>query len=365
MHQRNLPHLLQIFQEVGKRNHHAIFAFDIDAKQFLYLNPAFERILDQPKEKFSANPDLLLKAAHPEEREYLSRIYREVIGGAEKNKIEFRIQLPGKPVQWICLTPYLVKLESGSNVVAGYFEDISKSKSSAENLRNFAAKKNSVLEILSHDLAGPLNNINGISALLIDELKKYENPDVSQMIAMIRETSERSIQLIRDFVNQEFLESKNSAFVKKRVDVVKKMKEIYDQYKNSENEILKKFSLKTSAEAIFVSIDDYKFSQVINNLISNAIKFTHEGGEIIISVEEKDDAILFSVADNGVGIPEKYHDTIFEKFTPARRKGLKGEPSVGLGMSIIKTIVEWHSGIIWFSSKENEGTTFFIEIPKE
>ena len=91
--------------------------------------------------------------------------------------------------------------------------------------------------------------------------------------------------------------------------------------------------------------------QVINNLISNSIKFTPDGGEITVSLEEKENTVLITVADTGIGIPEKYHDTLFDKFTRARRPGIKGEPSVGLGMSIIKTIVEWHQGTIWFESQ--------------
>src|SRR5690606_32111644 len=104
--------------------------------------------------------------------------------------------------------------------------------------------------------------------------------------------------------------------------------------------------------------------QVINKLVSNSMKFTPDGGTITVKIEDKQDSVLFTVADNGIGIPKKYHHELFEKFTHARRPGLRGEPSTGLGMSIIKTIVEWHNGKIWFDSKENEGTTFFIQLPK-
>jgi two-component system sensor histidine kinase VicK len=114
-----------------------------------------------------------------------------------------------------------------------------------------------------------------------------------------------------------------------------------------------------------VEADEVKFMQVINNLISNAIKFTHDGGIITIRIEEKKNLILISIQDNGIGIPEHLQDGLFEKFTKARRPGIKGEPSVGLGMSISKTIVEWHKGRMWFESKEHKGTTFYIELPKE
>jgi two-component system sensor histidine kinase VicK len=83
-------------------------------------------------------------------------------------------------------------------------------------------------------------------------------------------------------------------------------------------------------------------------------------------VEDKEDrgTVLIWVADNGIGIPKKYHASLFDKFTKARRPGLREEPTVGLGMSIIKTIVEWHKGKIWFESEEDKGTTFYVEIPR-
>ena len=124
------------------------------------------------------------------------------------------------------------------------------------------------------------------------------------------------------------------------------------------------FSCRSSKERIFAEIDEDKFMQVINNLISNSLKFTPKNGNIDVYLTESKKQVLITVADNGIGIPKKYHATLFEKFTNARRNGLNGEQSTGLGMSIIKTIIEWHKGKIWFDSEENKGTTFYIELPK-
>lgn len=104
--------------------------------------------------------------------------------------------------------------------------------------------------------------------------------------------------------------------------------------------------------------------QVINNLLSNAVKFTKDGGKINVAVEDQIQSVLIKIADNGIGIPKQFHNTLFEKFSTARRPGLKGEQSTGLGMSIIKIIVEWHEGKIWFESEEQKGSVFFIELPK-
>lgn len=365
MQDQQLSFPLIIFNEVAKKAEQIFFAFDPEAGKFIYINQALGQLFGIPVEEAVARPAIVSETVHPKDQEYLTQIYKEVLAGAAKKDIEFRIQFSDTEEKWICLTPFLVEPESGKKVIAGFAEDKTKSRRSEETLRRYAAKKDSVLEILAHDLAGPLNNISGASSMLADDLKDHTDAHVIKMVKIIEETSKRSINLIRDFVQQEFLESENSEMVKERVDVVKKMNEIINQYKESEKEIQKNFSLKTSGDSIFVLLDDYKFSQVINNLISNSIKFTPDGGNIELSVEEKDDRILVSVTDDGIGIPEKYHSSLFDKFTKARRKGLKGEPSTGLGMSIIKTIIDWHRGTIWFKSKENEGTVFYIEMPKE
>ena len=137
-----------------------------------------------------------------------------------------------------------------------------------------------------------------------------------------------------------------------------------EEYQTTQQLTGKTFHFLPGSDKLYLELDDFKFMQVSNNLISNAIKFTPDGGEITVALEEKEDRVLIRVADTGIGIPEKFHATLFDKFTRARRTGIKGEPSVGLGMSIIKTIVEWHQGKIWFESRENKGTTFFIEVPK-
>lgn len=353
---------LNLLKEAIKLSDKAVFTFDVESGKFLYLNSEFERIVELPMA--SVNPTSLIDKIHPDDRGYLLENYREIISGIKKQDIEFRIENQSGAQKWLNLSAQSFQ-EAETTVIVGLLEDISKWKKQEKLLQKFASKKNSILEILSHDLAGPLNNIKGLSSAIAEELQGHKLPQLDKMVKMIEDTSERSINLIRDFVQYEFLESENSTLVKERVDLVERLKFIIDQYKNSEKDIKKTFQLNTSADPILVEIDPYKFSQVINNLISNAIKFTADDGKITVTLEDKENSVIVSVADNGIGIPKKYHENLFQKFTKARRSGLKGEPSTGLGMSIIKTIVEWHGGKIWFESKVDEGSKFYIEIPKE
>ena len=184
------------------------------------------------------------------------------------------------------------------------------------------------------------------------------------MVLSIERVSKKAIRLIQDFIQQEFLGSARVNLQKTRCDLVKIFETLIEEYQESENKLGQTFRFHINQANIYAELDESKFMQAINNLISNAIKFTPDGGEISIGLEGKEDKVLITVADTGIGIPKKFQAGLFDKFNDARRPGLKGEPSAGLGMSIIKTIVEWHQGKIWLDSEENKGTTFFIEIPK-
>ena len=353
------------FGELAERTSQVVFAYDMESRKFIYLNPSFEQVWNKTRESTYRDPASLLETVYPKDKEFVMEAYEKFLKKEEKKEIEFRILLPDARVRWLSLTPLHIEQENGKPLVAGFVVDHTSLKENEANVQKFAAKKNSLLEILSHDLSGPLINIQGLSSLLAREFEEYDNPKLNKMIRMIAQTSERSIGMIREFVKQEFLESVNVELVRKRVNLVEMIGQSLEQYKASERNLAKTFDFAASDEEIFAEIDEYKFNQVLNNLISNAIKFTHDDGSIIIRIEERKKAALISLADNGIGIPARYHKNLFEKFTKARRPGLKGEPSVGLGMSIIKTIVEWHKGKIWFESEVDKGTTFYIEVPKE
>ncbi len=200
---------------------------------------------------------------------------------------------------------------------------------------------------------------------MLDEYPEVaENENLKRLTSLINSSSKRGVTLIQELINAEFLQSSEASIVKYRVDLVGNKNIMIGQYNQSPQAGLHRFSFVTELESLFVIIDVSKFMQVLNNLVSNALKFTPDDGTITISLEEQGPNVLIKVQDTGIGIPEEMQPHLFDKFTMARRKGLKGEPTVGLGMSIIKTIIGWHNGEIWFESEEGKGTTFYISIPK-
>ena len=351
-------------QALIERTSQIFFSYDVSSGEFTYLSPSFELVFKKTRGSVS-DLSSLLAMVHPDDLHDLEEKYRQVLDGALLKDIEFRIMLPGNVESWLCLTPFFLEEKPDQRQIVGLANDISAAKQYSNYLKRYSDKKNSVLNILSHDLAGPMAMIENISGHLLEDIQEGNNKDISKLLDLIRQSSQQGTKMIQEFMSQEFLEATHTDVIKQRLDIVERMKRVIQMYRESENETSKTFRFFASSDSIYVELDDNKFMQCISNLISNALKFTPDGGEITISIEQEEKSVLFKVADNGIGIPAKFHNTLFDKFTNARRPGIKGEHSVGLGMSIIKTIVDWHKGEIWFESEENYGTTFYIRVPRK
>ncbi|MFD1755610.1 histidine kinase dimerization/phospho-acceptor domain-containing protein [Rufibacter sediminis] len=123
----------------------------------------------------------------------------------------------------------MVTEAQGKETITGIVDHITAQKESVANMQKFAAKKDSVLEILSHDLAGPLNNIHALTEILSESTERYGDEEVNETIRIIRESCARNVRLIREFVQQEFLESSQTVMKKSRVDLGKMVWDIIEQ----------------------------------------------------------------------------------------------------------------------------------------
>lgn len=355
----NILYMERVAQQFGQ----VYFLYDVNSSSFKHINTAFSQLWDIDVASVINSPASLLGTVNEEDTSYLISQYQKLLEGLEQAEIEFRIITPEKKLKWVCLSACVFR-EAEGLYIGGYALDMTARREYMDTLLKYNSKKNSTLEIISHDLAAPFSNIQGMINL-IEEHVKQGDTQMSQMINFIREDAIRGSDMIRDFVNNEFLESSQVVLHKERMDIVNRILILMDNYKQREGMIEKNFKMTSSSKTIFLSFDDLKFMQVMNNLLSNAIKFTHNDGTIVVSVQEQEDTVLITVADDGVGIPEQVQPFLFDKFTKARRLGIRGERSIGMGMSIIKIIVELHKGKIWFESTENVGSTFYIELPKE
>ena len=338
------------------------FAFYHKTNSLIHVNAAFKAVWKIPPPAIGVDFSAIIKTVHPADRLYVTDAFDAFKTNKQKQNIEFRIVLPDGVEKWIRVKAYLCE-KNNNEVIIGIAEDISAFKDYSNTLHKFSDKKNSVLHMMSHDLLGPLGNIEmSISMLTEDTILTVKQ---TELLGMIAESNKRGVTLIRDLINDEFIQSSEASLVKQRIEIIKRLERILHQYQHSPAIKSQQFIFRSSETTLFVNVDESKFMQAIINLISNAQKFTSDNGKIEVSVEAHEKEVIIQVEDDGIGIPKHLQPYLFDKFTRARRQGLSGEPSIGLGMSIIKTIIEWHQGSITFKSTEGKGTTFTIKIPRE
>lgn len=170
--------------------------------------------------------------------------------------------------------------------------------------------------------------------------------------------------MIQDLTNIEFLASANTTLKRDRVEVGATLAPPLEELQRGQALLGHQFTYALPTEPVYANLDVNKFTQVLTNLVSNAIKFTPDGGEVTVQVEPYVGGFRIRVRDTGIGIPAAMLPRLFERFTPARRRGLRGEETIGLGLMLCKTIVEWHQGTLSVESTEGHGTTFIVDIPQ-
>lgn len=233
-----------------------------------------------------------------------------------------------------------------------------------EELKLLNTEKNRLLGMVAHDLRGPIYNITGVVQLL-ESSAQYSKLDESdaQLVELIKKSCENALEVINDLLDAAKLDNDgiNGELEEANInDVVKDAIRLYQGMATQKN-ISINFSKPNGAVNLPMSKE--KMNRAMGNLLSNAIKFSNKNSTVNITVAKTENNVLLSVSDNGIGIPSTDRDIIFDKFTKAKRPGTEGEKPVGLGMSIVKQIIEAHHGTIWLESEVGTGTTFYVELP--
>ncbi len=355
---------LDFFMEQAEAGFHIQFIYDVPAGRVRFVNAAYQTVLGGDPAQVNAELPALLARLHPDDRAFLGRYWTLWVQGQMSDEIEIRLLREGAADQWVALTPFYQQPAAGGVLVGGTLRDISEQKAYQANADRFNARKNAALEILSHDLSGSFAQVQQIADYLHREVKAPADSRIPQLLRVLKTTSQNSMNMIRGLVAVEFLASANTDLKRDRVEVGAVLGESLDQLQQGEELLGHRFTYSLPAEPVYAYLDVNKFCQVLINLVSNAFKFTPDEGQVSVTVEAGPGCVRFHVRDTGIGIPAALLPILFERFTPARRPGLRGEPTNGLGLLLCKTIVEWHQGTITVVSTEGVGTTFTVEIPQ-
>ena len=214
---------------------------------------------------------------------------------------------------------------------------------------------------VSHELRTPLTTMRSYLEALSDGAWKDE--EIAPNFLNVTQTeTERMIRLVNDLLQLSKMDSKDYRLKKEWLNFVDFFNRIIDRFEiiKDENTV---FERKLLDHATFVEGDEDKLTQVLDNIISNAMKYSPQGGKITFKMEEKEDHIVISVSDQGMGIPKENIQQIFERFYRVDKARTRKLGGTGLGLAIAKEMVEAHGGKIWADSVEGKGTTVAFTLP--
>jgi PAS domain S-box-containing protein len=335
---------------------------------YVDVNPAMVKMLgyDSKEELLKAYipTDIYVQ---PSERDEFQKQNIEFINKLE----EYRLKTRDGRIIYIEDNARYIKDDQGEIIFhEGICRDITERKLAEEKLKaneailkNLNADKDRFISILAHDLKSPFSTILGFLELLTENIREYDIDKIETHIGIISRAAQNTFNLLEDILVWAKSQSGKIPYRPKKLnpadifaDVVLNMNLIADAKNISINHFI--------AEGLTVYADIDMLKTILRNLISNAIKFTNNGGKIDIRIEQSGANITFSVSDNGVGIAPELVNKLFDITQTYTTKGTANESGTGLGLMLCKDFVEKHGGTLWVESEVGKGSKFIFSLKK-
>ena len=343
-----------------------VFENIVDAYVVIDISGNIIKFNDSAQELFGYEIDKedinVMDLIYKEDYQYTLSSFSELKSKGFFKNYETRINTKNGKIKWVHVNGSIVFDKDKKPIAAqGIVRDITDIKNLEEQKEKLLLKlekSNDELHqyahIVSHDLKSPLRSIDAlVNWLKEDNIEKFDESSIHNL-SLIETTLEKMEQLITDVLHYSSITSENNTVVE--VSISDLMKELINILYIPEH-----IEIKLPKNLPKVKGDRVKFQQLFQNLISNAVKFSNQQKGIIeIDFIDKNSFYQFSVKDNGIGIDKKDHEKIFKIFHSLN----KSKDSTGIGLSIVKKIIDLYEGDIWLESEPKIGTTFYFTIKK-
>jgi signal transduction histidine kinase len=228
-----------------------------------------------------------------------------------------------------------------------------------QRLRELDRLKDDFVSTISHELRTPLTSISGY----VELAREQADAETSGYLEVVERNAARLLALVNDLLFVARLQSGRLDLELERVDVGKLVAESMASAKPQALDANVELRLRLAGGDAAVRGDRRRLGQVVDNLVSNAIKFSPEAGTVDLSVEQRNGLVLIEVEDQGIGIPEGERERLFERFFRTQGALDRQIPGTGLGLYITKSIVEAHGGTVAAHSVAGQGSSFLVELP--
>lgn len=365
---KELQNRSTLFDSLSKSIDDAFVIRDAKSGEIVYRSLNMERVLG-----ISPSDETLYQGLKSED---VDEIYRYIgdfeLAASYKKLVEYT--RPDGEKRWVLLRLYRVNNLDTPQVISFYSDRTNEEKqrifldAAMENADKANQAKGDFLARMSHEIRTPLNAIIGLVTLAIASIE--DSAKVQDCLTKINFSSKHLLMLIDDILDMSQIESNKMKLQNEEFDIYQFINSfvvtIYSQAKAKNLEF--KESITGFSEGSEYYGDSLRMGQILLNLVSNAIKFTPEGGSVFLKVEKlvtkkNLDIVRFEVTDTGIGMSEEVQERIFAPFEQADSSIAAKFGGTGLGMSITKNLVMLMDGKIYVNSKENEGTTFTVDIP--
>lgn len=330
--------------------------------------------------EYEVDPFLWFSMIHKVDQKMVQDHVNRLLSGIEVSPIEHRILRRDGTVRWVRNT-FVVKRDRHGSIVAydGIVEDITERKLAEEELRKSKEELQGAYEelkeldkmktefaaIATHEIGTPLSVINSNIEMLEDGIFG-EIADVQrERLKVIRSNVNNLIRLNREMMDISRIDAGRLKLRLEPCSLSDIAKEVTYEMETLVEDKGMEISLEVPDGLPTIDCDKQRLRQVFSNLISNAVKYTPEGGKIYLNINEEKNYLIASVKDDGIGIPKDEQKKIFKRFYEIGDYLEHETGGAGLGLSIVKGIVEAHNGKVWVESDPGKGSTFFFTVLKE
>ena len=289
------------------------------------------------------------------------RHQRQLLETVASRECQIRMLRADAPPFWARLESTVVRDgESGDCVCRVVMSDIDARKQTEENLADLNRRKDEFLAMLSHELRNPLAPI--LNAVQLLQLQKDESPVQRKARGIIERQVRQLTHLVNDLLDIAGTATGRIQLCREQVAVsgivqraVETVRPLIDQRKQE-------LTVSLPPDPIWLEADGSRLAQVVTNLLSNAAKYTDQGGRIWLSVHQQGDQAVLRVRDTGIGIAPALLPHVFDLFTQAERSSDRAQGGLGIGLALVKRLVEMHQGTVQVSSTLGQGSEFVVRL---